>query len=124
MTDFETLVREAESDFATAAAPADLENAKARFLGKSGRITEQLKALGRLEPEERKRRGAAINAAKERIEGALAARRAELAQAELDRQLAGEALDVTLPGRQRGFGSLHPITRARMRIEAIFGSMG
>src|SRR5947209_4857805 len=124
MTDFETLVREAESDFATAAAPADLENAKARFLGKSGRITEQLKALGGLAPEERKRRGAAINAAKERIEGALAARRAALAQAELDRQLAAEALDVTLPGRTRGSGSLHPITRARMRIEAIFGSMG
>ena len=124
MTDFETLVQEAEADFARAVAPAELENAKARFLGKSGRITEQLKALGGLDAEARKRRGAAINAAKERIEAALVARRAALAQAELDRQLAAEALDVTLPGRTRGTGSLHPITRARIRIEAIFRSMG
>jgi phenylalanyl-tRNA synthetase alpha chain len=124
MTDFETLVRDAEAEFARAVAPAELENAKARFLGKSGRVTEQLKALGRLGPDERKRRGAAINAAKERIEAALVARRGALAQAELDRQLAAEAIDVTLPGRARGGGSLHPITRARMRIEAIFRSMG
>src|SRR5690348_2019141 len=81
MTDFETLVREAEAEFAHATVPAELENAKARFLGKSGRITEQLKSLGTLGTDERKRRGAEINAAKERIESALAARRSALAQA-------------------------------------------
>ena len=124
MNEFDPLVHEAEAEFARASAPAELENAKARFLGKSGRITDQLKALGALPPEAKKARGALINAAKQRIEAALNARREALAQVELDRQLAAEALDVTLPGRGRGSGSLHPITRARQRIEAIFGSMG
>ncbi|MDQ6679375.1 MAG: phenylalanine--tRNA ligase subunit alpha, partial [Pseudomonadota bacterium] len=64
MNDFDSLIEEAEADFAQSAAPAELENAKARFLGKSGRITERLKALGALAPEEKKARGAQINAAK------------------------------------------------------------
>ncbi len=124
MNDLEPLVQEAHADFAQAVTPADLENAKARFLGKSGRITEQLKALGALAPDEKKARGALINAAKQQIEAALNARREALAHAELQTQLEGEALDVSLPGRQRGSGGLHPISRARERIEAIFGSMG
>ena len=124
MNEFDSLVAAAEADFAQARAPAELENAKARYIGKSGRVTEFLKALGSLGAEEKKARGALINAAKQRIEAALAARREALAQEELDRQLAAEALDVTLPGRTRGSGSLHPIARARMRIEAIFRSMG
>ncbi len=124
MNDLEPLVQEAHADFARARTPADLENAKARFLGKSGLITEQLKALGALSPDDKKARGALINAAKQQIESALNSRREALADAELQAQLKGEALDVTLPGRQRGSGGLHPISRARERIEAIFGSMG
>ena len=125
MNDLSPLVKEAQDDFAGASAPADLENAKARYLGKSGRITEQLKALGALAPEEKKARGALINAAKTQIEVALNARRDALADAELQTQLKTEALDVSLPGRKRGAGGgLHPISRARERIESIFGSMG
>jgi phenylalanyl-tRNA synthetase alpha chain len=124
MNEFDSLVEAAEADFARAAAPAELENAKARYIGKAGRITDLLKTLGALGADEKRTRGASINAAKQRIEAALQARRDALARAELDRQLAAEALDVTLPGRTRGNGSLHPITRARMRIEAIFRSMG
>ena len=124
MNDLEPLVQEARADFAQATTPADLENAKARFLGKSGRITEQLKALGTLAPDDKKARGALINAAKQQIETALNARREALADAELQTQLKGEALDVSLPGRKRGCGGLHPVSRARERIEAIFGSMG
>ncbi|MES2229226.1 MAG: phenylalanine--tRNA ligase subunit alpha [Pseudomonadota bacterium] len=125
MNDLSPLVQEARDDFEKAHAPAELENAKARYLGKTGRITEQLKALGTLSPEEKKTRGALINAAKQQIEAALNARRDALAEAELQIQLKGEALDVTLPGRKRGAGGgLHPISRARERIEAIFGSMG
>jgi len=125
MNDLEPLVQEAHADFARAITPADLENAKARFLGKSGRITEQLKALGVLAPDDKKTRGALINAAKQQIEAALNARREALADAELQTQLKGEALDVSLPGRKRGSGGgLHPVSRARERIEAIFGSMG
>ncbi len=124
MNDLESLVLEAHSDFARAQAPAELENAKARFLGKSGRLTEQLKALSALADDEKRARGALINAAKRQIESALNARREAMADAELQAQLKGEVLDVSLPGRQRGSGGLHPVSRARARIEAIFGSMG
>jgi phenylalanyl-tRNA synthetase alpha chain len=124
MNDLDPLVQEAQADFARAPTPAELENAKARYLGKAGRVTEQLKALAALSVDEKKSRGALINAAKQQIEAALNARRDALAQAELDKQLQTEALDVTLPGRHRGVGGLHPITQARERIEAIFASMG
>jgi phenylalanyl-tRNA synthetase alpha chain len=124
MNDLAPLVQDAHTDFAQAGTPADLENAKARYLGKSGRITGQLKALAALPPDEKKARGAQINAAKQQVEAALNARREALAQAELQTQLKGQSLDVSLPGRRRGMGSLHPTSRARERIEAIFGSMG
>jgi len=124
MNDLDTLVHSAEQAFADAPTPAELENAKARFLGRSGQLTERLKALGALPPEEKKSRGAEINQAKGRIEAALQARRDALAAAELHAQLQAEALDVTLPGRQLGSGGLHPVSRTIERIEAIFGSMG
>ncbi len=124
MSDLESLVHSARADFAAAATPAELENAKARYLGKAGRVTELLKALGALSVEEKKSRGAEINSTKQQIEGALAQAREALAEAELDVQLKAEALDVTLPGRHRGTGGLHPIIRSMERIEAIFGSMG
>jgi phenylalanyl-tRNA synthetase alpha chain len=79
--------------------PAELENAKAQFTGKSGRITELMKGMAALSVEEKKTRGAAINVAKQAIEAALNARRQALADAELESQLKAESLDVTLPGR-------------------------
>jgi phenylalanyl-tRNA synthetase alpha chain len=124
MNDLDQLVQAAQADFAQSGAPADLENAKARYLGKAGRVTDLLKALGALQPEEKKARGAEINAAKQQIETALNARRQALADAELASQLKAEALDVTLPGRTRGTGGLHPVSLTMERIEAIFGSMG
>lgn len=124
MNDLDSLVAAAQAQFAEAGTPADLENAKARFVGKAGRVTELLKALGTLPPDEKKARGAEINAAKQRIEAALTARRQALADAELQAQLKAEALDVTLPGRRHGQGGLHPVSRTLERIEAIFGSMG
>jgi phenylalanyl-tRNA synthetase alpha chain len=124
MTDLESIVASATAAFTTAATPADLENAKALFLGKAGRITELMKGMAALSVEEKKSRGAAINLAKQSIEAALNARRQALADAELHAQLQAEALDVTLPGRQRGQGGLHPVSLTLERIEAIFGSMG
>jgi phenylalanyl-tRNA synthetase alpha chain len=124
MNDLAPLVDEAQAEFARATTPAELENAKARFLGKSGRLTELLKALGSLPVDEKKTRGGLINAAKQRVEALLNARREALAAAELEAQLKAESLDVTLPGRQRGMGGLHPVSRTIERIEAIFGSMG
>ncbi|WP_374659405.1 phenylalanine--tRNA ligase subunit alpha [Inhella sp.] len=118
------LIEEARSAFAGAATPAQLEDAKARFLGKSGRVTELMKGLAALPVEEKKSRGAEINQAKQQIESLLSGRRTQLAEAELEAQLKAESLDVTLPGRARGLGGLHPVTRTIERIEAIFGSMG
>ncbi len=118
------LVLAANSSFAAAATPADLENAKAQFLGKSGRVTEMMKGLAALSVDEKKTRGAAINLTKQAIEAALNDRRQALADAELQIQLKAEALDVTLPGRQHSVGGLHPVSLTLERIEAIFGSMG
>jgi len=122
--DVEPIVARALAEFAAAPDPASLENAKARFLGKSGELTALLKALGKLTPEARRSAGAAINAAKQRLEQALERRRAELANARLEARLAEEALDVTLPGRGRGRGGVHPISRTWARIERLFGSIG
>ena len=118
------IVDTAKAAFAQAVTSADLENAKALFLGKSGRITELMKGMAALGVEEKKALGASINVAKQAIEAALANRRQALADAELQLQLQSEALDVTLPGRQRGQGGLHPVSLSLERIEAIFGSMG
>jgi phenylalanyl-tRNA synthetase alpha chain len=124
MNDLQPIVDAAQAAFAQAATPPDLENAKALFLGKSGRMTELMKGMAALSVEEKKTRGAAINLAKQAIEAALNSARQGLADAELATQLQAEALDVTLPGRQRGQGGLHPVSLAQERIEAIFGSMG
>ena len=124
MNDLNAIVETAQAAFAQAHTPADLENAKAQFLGKTGRMTELMKGMAALSVEEKKSRGAAINIAKQAIEAALNQRRQHLANAELQAQLQAEALDVTLPGRQRGQGGLHPVSLTLERIESIFGSMG
>jgi len=124
MDPLETIVAAALAEFASCHDAAALENAKARFLGKSGRLTEQLKALGKLSAGDRPAAGARINDAKTTLEQALARRREELADAKLAQQLAGEVLDVSLPGRGIGTGTLHPITRTMQRIETLFHSLG
>ena len=124
MTDLARLVRDAEEAFLQSADPAALENAKARFLGKTGLLTEQLKALGQADPETRKTLGAAINAAKAEIESLLQQRRQAMADAELARRLQAESIDVSLPGRGRGVGAIHPVIRTWRRVEEIFRSIG
>ncbi|MBC7548262.1 MAG: phenylalanine--tRNA ligase subunit alpha [Polaromonas sp.] len=124
MTDLDSIVDSAETAFAAATTNADLENAKAQFLGKSGRMTELMKGMAALSVDEKKSRGAAINVAKQAIEILLTDRRQALARAELDKQLKAEALDVSLPGRSANVGGLHPVSLTLERIEAIFGSMG
>ncbi len=120
----EQIIADAQQSFEQAADVTALENEKARFLGKSGALTELLKALGKLEPEARKHAGANINIAKQQVEAALAARRQALAEGLLNQRLAAEAIDVTLPGRGAGAGSLHPVMRTWERVEQIFGSIG
>lgn len=122
--DLDQIVADAQKAFDEAADGVTLENEKARFLGKAGVLTELLKGLGKLDPEVRKTEGARINVAKQRVEAALSARRDALAEALLNQRLAAEAVDVTLPGRGMGAGSLHPVMRTWERVEQIFGSIG
>ena len=124
MSDIEQLVAQATAEFAGIGDAAALEQAKARFLGKSGSVTELMKSLGKLDPEQRKLAGAAVNSAKERIERALNGRREALRHAALEVQLKAEALDITLPGRGMPTGGLHPVTRTLERIETLFRSIG
>ncbi len=124
MSDLDAIVEDAHSAFAAAQTPAQLENAKARFLGKAGAITELMKGLGAFGLDEKKARGGAINRAKQAIEESLSARRQALSDAQLDAQLKSESLDISLPGRPRELGGLHPVSRTLERIESIFASMG
>jgi len=124
MNDLASIVAEARAAFDDCVDPAALEDAKAKYLGKAGALTDLLKGLGKLSTAERPAAGAAINAAKQALEAALDARRTALAEAKLARQLAADALDVTLPGRGRGRGGLHPTTRVLERVEMLFHSLG
>src|SRR5512135_1654727 len=120
----EDILTEARRDFAAAATLPALEQAKARFLGKSGAITEQMKGLGALAPEQRKEAGARINQVKDGVEALLKERREAIQAEELSRQLAAESLDVTLPGRGAGLGGAHPVSVTLRRIEKLFASIG
>ena len=124
MVNLEDIVGRAAADFAAAPDPAALENAKAKYLGKAGELAAFRSSLGSLPVEERKTAGQSYNAAVQRIENSLESRRKALALAKLESRLSEEALDVTLPGRGRGRGGLHPISRTWRRIEEIFGSIG
>ena len=121
MEDLSGIVERALADFAASADPASLEDAKARYLGKSGALSG-FRPQG--SPEERRAAGVAFNAAKQKIEAALEARRAQLADTKLASRLGEEALDVTLPGRRAGRGGVHPVIRTWQRIEEIWRSIG
>ena len=124
MQKLEQILPEAKADFAACATITDLEQAKARYLGKSGALTEVLKGLGKLSAEERPAAGAAINVVKQAVEEALKASRDAILLAEQAQQLASEALDVTLPARSKGEGGLHPVSLTLARVEELFRSIG
>ncbi len=124
MDQLEQIGVSAGAAIAAAGSLADLDEQRVRYLGKKGELTQLLKELGQLAPEQRRERGAEINATKDRLEQAIAARRLELEQAELQRKLGAERIDVTLPGRRQSTGGLHPITRTIERMEAFFSSVG
>ncbi len=124
MLNLDAILNEAQATFAGIDNPDELEQAKARYLGKSGVLTEQLKQLGKMPPEERREAGARINQAKDLLEQALKDRREAIQGRLLQAKLAQEALDVTLPGRGLGVGGLHPVTLTLQRIEALFRSIG
>jgi phenylalanyl-tRNA synthetase alpha chain len=118
------LVAEAEAAVAQAANVTVVEDIRVKYLGKKGALTEQLKTLGKLPPEERPRVGALVNQAKEALQEKLGFRRHQLESAARDQQLASEVLDVTLLGRGVRQGGPHPITRTLERLETLFLRMG
>jgi phenylalanyl-tRNA synthetase alpha chain len=118
------LVEQALEDVNSSATLAGLDEVRVRILGKKGLLTEQLKGLGALSAAERPAAGQRINDAKASIQTALEVQRVRLEQAALDKDLATGAIDVTLPGRGQEPGSLHPVTRTRLRIERIFAQAG
>jgi phenylalanyl-tRNA synthetase alpha chain len=124
MQELDKLVAEAMTLFGGIDNADTLEQAKARYVGKSGALTELLKGLGKLPAAERPAAGARINQAKQQLEEALHARREFIATQAMEAKLAGESIDVTLPGRGRGMGGLHPVSRTMERIEQLFRSIG
>jgi phenylalanyl-tRNA synthetase alpha chain len=124
MSELQQIHDQALQQFATISDEAELEQVKARYLGREGSLTALLKGLGKLSSEERPAAGAAINQVKQAIEAALQQRRDALLQNKLAQKLALEALDVTLPGRGNAIGGLHPVTRTMERIEQLFHSLG
>ncbi|MBU1425616.1 MAG: phenylalanine--tRNA ligase subunit alpha [Gammaproteobacteria bacterium] len=124
MQELQKILDDALQSFAAIEDAAELENAKARYLGKEGSLTGLLKGLGKLSAEERPAAGARINQVKQQIEAALNAQRDAIQQRALNAKLAAESLDVTLPGRGTGVGGLHPVTRTLERIETLFHSIG
>ncbi|MCG6932643.1 MAG: phenylalanine--tRNA ligase subunit alpha [Gallionella sp.] len=124
MEELQHILDQAVQQFALISDEAELEQVKARYLGKEGSLTVLLKGLGKLSAEERPAAGARINQVKQGIETALQQRRDALQQNRLAQKLAAESLDVTLPGRGTGTGGLHPVTRTLERIEQLFHSLG
>ncbi|MCY4501252.1 MAG: phenylalanine--tRNA ligase subunit alpha [Alphaproteobacteria bacterium] len=101
-----------------------LEDVRVRALGRRGAVTELMKSLGKAAPEERRERGQALNRLKQAVSDAIDARKAALADVELERRLASERIDITLPVRPAPEGSLHPISQTIDEITQIFGEMG
>jgi phenylalanyl-tRNA synthetase alpha chain len=124
VSDIDSLLSKARADIESAADARALEQLRVDLLGKKGQVTELLKQLGGMAPEERKAFGERVNRAKDAVAALIETRRSALADAELSRQLAAEAIDVTLPGRGEAPGGLHPLTRTMQRIERLFAEQG
>ena len=124
MADLTSLVQAALDEVAASGDLAALDEVRVRWLGKKGTLTEQLKSLGALSAADRPAAGQRINEAKERLQLAIEARRTALESAAVERNLSAGRIDVTAPGRGEERGGLHPVTKARLRIERLFRNAG
>jgi phenylalanyl-tRNA synthetase alpha chain len=122
--DLEQLERQARAEIEAAESLQALTEARARYLGRKGSVSELLRSIGRLDPAERSARGQAVNAAKQRIEAWVVEQRAALEGRETERSLAELRLDVTLPGAGPRVGHLHPLTHLTRDMVGFFTSMG
>ena len=109
---------------ASAADEAALEEIRLAALGKKGEVSLMMRELGRMAPEERQTAGPALNALKDELDAALRARKAAMADAALHERLQAEWLDVSLPGRPRRMGTIHPVSQVMDELTAIFADMG
>jgi phenylalanyl-tRNA synthetase alpha chain len=124
MDELNQLIDQAKKDFASCSKLAELDHIKSKFLGKSGPITEAMKSLASLSPEEKPKKGAEINQVKKQIEALLETRKQEISNLELNEKLEKEKIDVTLPSRPKTKGSLHPVMNTIDEISTIFHGIG
>ena len=124
MDELNQLIDQAKKDFASCSKLAELDHIKSKFLGKSGPITEAMKSLASLSPEEKPKKGAEINQVKKQIEALLETRKQEISNLELNEKLEKEKIDVTLPSRPKMKGSLHPVMNTVDEISTIFHGIG
>jgi phenylalanyl-tRNA synthetase alpha chain len=124
MTDLSQLETELSAAVAQAADVAALEAVRVQALGKAGQVSDLLKSLGKMSPDERREQGPKINGLRDRVAGAIAERRAALEAAELDARLAAERVDLSLPAPPRRKGSVHPTMQVMDEMIAIFAEMG
>lgn len=124
MDELNQLIDQAKKDFASCSKLAELDHIKSKFLGKSGPITEAMKSLASLSPEEKPKKGAEINQVKKQIEAFLETRKQEISNLELNEKLEKEKIDVTLPSRPKTKGSLHPVMNTIDEISTIFHGIG
>ena len=122
--ELEAIVNQAKAEIDAASDAATLDQVRVEFMGKKGKLTDLLKGLGQLSAEERPLAGQKINEAKQVIQQAIRVKGDALRTAEMNKKLAEEAVDVTLPGRTEFAGNLHPVSRTISRIEKFFGELG
>lgn len=124
MTDLDGLLTQATKEITTAADLKTLDHYRVLYLGKKGHLTESLKNLGQLPPEERPLAGQRVNQIKQKVQELIDHQTDVLQQKHIEAQLSAETIDVTLPGRAQSTGSIHPVTKTRERIETLFAEMG
>ena len=124
MSELRDLLEQALKEVAVAADERGLDDVRIRYLGKKGEVTQRLKQLGGLPEAERPAAGQAINRAKQQVQEALNRRKTELQQERLAQRLAGERIDISLPGRGQRSGGLHPITLTLQEVERLFVEIG
>lgn len=124
MTELDQLLEQATAEILQASDLKSLDNFRVHYLGKKGKLTESLKGLGQLPPEERPLMGQKVNVVKDKIQACIEERTALLQQNQIAEQLAKQSIDVTLPGRSQSMGTIHPVTKTRERIESLFRQMG
>ena len=124
MNDVESLEQNILAEIASAADETALDSVRVSALGKKGAVSELLKSLGAMSPEERREKGPLFNGLRDRITTAIAGRKTVLAREQLDQRLAFERVDVTLPSRPEPRGSIHPVAQVQDEITAIFADLG